>query len=194
MSNHWDGVDVTFKAQVTSSLMLQGGTSTGRRTTDNCEILAKIPEISPTGGPYCHAAEKFLTQAKLLGTYLVPRVGVQIAATVQSLPGPQVLANYTATNAVVAPSLGRPLSGGAANVVVGIVEPGTMYGERLNQLDLRIGRPLTFGRVRARPSIDVYNVFNANPVLTESAAYASWRRPQSILGPRFLELVLQVDF
>jgi hypothetical protein len=193
-SNHWDGVDVTFKAQVTSSFMLQGGTSTGRRTTDNCEILAKLPEISPTGGPYCHTAEKFLTQAKLLGTYLVPRVSVQIAATVQSLPGPQVLANYTATNAVVAPSLGRPLSGGAANVSVGIVEPGTMYGQRMNELDLRIGRPFRFGSVRARPSIDVYNVFNANPVLTESAAYASWRRPQSILGPRFLELVLQVDF
>jgi hypothetical protein len=192
--NHWDGFDVTVKARLSSSVMLQGGTSTGRRTTDNCEILAKIPEINPTGGPYCHTAENFLTQVKFLGTYTVPRAGVNIAATVQSLPGPQVLANYTATNAVVQPSLGRPLSGGAANIVVGILEPGRTYGERMNELDLRIGKTLAVRGFRAIPSIDIYNVFNANPVLTESSAFASWRRPQSILGPRFVELVLQLDF
>src|SRR6185503_1472383 len=118
-------------------------------------------------------------QVKVLGTYTVPRIGAQVAATMQSLPGPEVRANYTATNAVVMPSLGRPLSGGAANVSVGILEPGRTYGERMNELDLRIGRPFNFGTVRARPSIDIYNVFNANPVLTESTAFATWRRPQS---------------
>ena len=126
--------------------------------------------------------------------YTLPRIDVQLSGTLQSLPGSQILANYTATNAVVAPSLGRNLAGGANNVTVNLVAPGTMFGERVNQLDLRIGKVLRFGRTRTTASIDLYNAFNANPVLTQSAAYATWPRPQSILNARFAKFVLQVDF
>jgi hypothetical protein len=80
---------------------------------------------------------------------------------------------------------------------VNLVEPGTMYGERMNELDLRIGKILRYGRVRTTASIDLYNAYNAlnaSSVLTESRANATWRRPQNILGARFLELVLKFDF
>ena len=109
---------------------------------------------------------------------------VQLSASFQNMPGPQISANYTATNAVVAPSLGRSLSGGAANVMVNIVEPGTMYGERLNQLDLRIGKCWSSRNAR-QPQLDLYNALNANTVLTLNNNYASWLRPQTILTARF---------
>ena len=205
--NHWNGFDVTMNARLRPGMTLQGGTSSGRTSSDNCEVARQLPEIllgalnvgeananvwQPAS--YCHQAGRFTTQLKLIGTYVVPRIDVQIAATYQSLPGPQLLANYTATNTVVAPSLGRNLSGNAANLVVNLVEPGSMYGERMHELDLRIGKILRTGRVRTTASIDLYNALNANPVLTESRAFATWRRPQNILGPRFVELVLKEDF
>ena len=38
------------------------------------------------------------------------------------------------------------------------------------------------------------NALNANPVLTESAAFATWLRPQNILNARFAKVVVQLDF
>jgi hypothetical protein len=119
---------------------------------------------------------------------------VQVSGTFQSLPGQQIAANYVATNAEVAPSLGRPLSGGANNVTVAILEPGSMYGERRNQLDLRVAKVLRFSQMRTTLGIDIANATNANPVLTQSPAYATWLRPQTILTARFVKLSAQLNF
>lgn len=102
-------------------------------------------------------------------------------------------------NSAVRASLGRDLSGGAASVTVNLVAPGTMYGDRLNQLDLRFGKVVRIGQLRTVVSVDVYNALNANPVLTENAAYrdtslGGWRIPTSILPARFVKFGVQVDF
>ena len=68
----WNGVDLTMNARLRPDLYVQGGMSTGRTLTDNCEILAKIPESNPLGVPYCRQLTNFLTQYKFLGSYTVP--------------------------------------------------------------------------------------------------------------------------
>jgi hypothetical protein len=192
-TEYWHGVDFTLNARPRQGLLLQGGTSTGRTVTDNCEVLARLPEISPTGAPYCHVATSWLTQVKLLGSYTIPRVDVLVSGTFQSLPGPEILANFVATNAVVSPSLGRNLSGGS-NVTVGIVQPGTLYGDRANQLDIRVAKRLQFGGTRANVGFDIYNALNSSAVLTLNPAFASWQAPTEILLARFVKLNLQLDF
>ena len=93
------------------------------------------------------------------------------------------------------PSLGRNLSGGARNVTVNLIAPGTMYGRRTNQIDLRIGKVLQLGRIRATPSLDLYNLTNGNPVLSQGNVYGpTWQQPQSILPARFAKVGLQLDF
>ena len=188
---HWNGVDIGLSARLQSGVILQGGISTGRTVTDNCEVVQKLDNPSTR---FCHSETSFLTQVKGFGAYTVPRIDVQISATLQSLPGPAILANYNAPNALVQPSLGRPLSGGAANVTVNLVEPGTMYGERTTQLDLRIGRVLAFGRTRASVSVDLFNALNANPVQQLNNNFASWQQPQSILQARIAKFGVQIDF
>jgi len=190
---HWNGVDVTVNARPGNGITLQGGLSTGRTTTDSCEIRRVLPEISPLDA-FCHVQTKFLTQVKLLGTYGIPRIDVNVAATFQSLPGPQILANYVASNAVVQPSLGRPLSGGLANVTVNVVQPGTMYGDRLNQLDLRFSKIFRAGGMRAAVNFDLYNALNGNTVLSHNNNFAAWLTPQSILDARLAKFSVQLDF
>ena len=56
----------------------------------------------------------FLTDVRGLVAYTIPKLAVQLSATMQSRPGPQILANWAVPSAMVAQTLGRPLSGGSA--------------------------------------------------------------------------------
>jgi hypothetical protein len=188
---HWNGIDVTVNARPGRGSLLQGGLSTGRTMTDNCDIIAKIDNPSTR---FCHVETSFLTQVKFLGSYNVPKADVQVSGTFQSIPGPQIGATYVATNAQVAPSLGRNLSGNAQNVSVALVEPGTMYGDRLNQVDLRVGKNLKFGKTRTAVNLDLFNAFNRSTVLTVNNNYASWLQPLSIVSPRLVKISVQFDF
>jgi hypothetical protein len=143
---------------------------------------------------YCRQQSAYLTNVKFSGSYTVPRIDVLVSGTFRSIPGPEIYANYVATNAVIAPSLGRPLSGGAANLPVSILEPGSLYGERLNQVDIRVGKILRFGRTKTSLNLDLYNLFNVNTVLTVNNAFATWQRPTSILLARFAKIGVQMDF
>jgi hypothetical protein len=201
----WNGVDVTFSARPRNGVLLQGGTTTQRRSTNTCEVVTHVsPEPPPERGGglpdynpsrhFCDIEGTFLTQLKALGSVTIPRVDVQVTASLQNLPGPEILATYTASNAEVARTLGRNLAGGARNVEIPLVEPRSMYGERMNQLDLRIGKILRFGRTRTTVSLDLYNALNTNAVLDLNEAFERWQRPLAILNARFAKVVFQLNF
>jgi hypothetical protein len=192
----WNGVDLTMNARLRPDLYVQGGMSTGRTLTDNCEILDEIPEANALGRPYCRQLTNFLTQYKFLGSYTIPRITVQLSGAFQSIPGPNLAATRVVTAAQT--SLGRPFTN-AANLTLNLLEPGTVYGERLNQLDFRVAKLLRAGRSRVSVNFDLYNAFNADTVLAENATYAGpalnqWRVPTTIVTARFAKFSVQLDF
>jgi hypothetical protein len=193
-SESWQGIDASVNARLTNGILLQGGLSSGRTATNNCEVLQKLPELNPVGLPFCDNVQDFLTQYKFLGSYMVPKIRAQASATFQSLPGQNLTALYNAPNAQVIPSLGRPLSGGAANVTVNLVEPGTIWGDRLNQLDLRLSKTFPWSTTRTTVNLDVYNAFNSSAALVQNNNYASWQAPQRIVNARFFKISAQFDF
>jgi hypothetical protein len=69
-----------------------------------------------------------------------------------------------------------------------------MYGERMNQLDLRFAKILRFGRTRASLNVDLYNALNGNAVLTQNNSFGAWQQPTSILLARFVKLGVQLNF
>jgi hypothetical protein len=212
-TEHWNGVDVALSARLQNGLTLRGGMGTGKRSTNNCDVVAKLPEMNLGGqnltaananvwlpAEFCDQSEPFLTSWRASGIYTIPRIDVLLTASVYSNPGQLVAANYTVTNAIRAANstLARPYSGGAANIQVNIAEPGKLYYERLNQLDMRIGKIVRFGGNRATVNMDIYNAFNTDAITGVNNTYASWigssPRPSATLIARFFKVSATFDF
>jgi hypothetical protein len=195
-TDRWNGVDVNVNARLQGGLYVQGGTSTGRTSTNNCELVDVLPEVSPLGGVYCDEVQNWLTQFKGAASYVLPRIDVSVAATYQYLPGPAIQANWAVPATTVAATLGRNPTGG--NQTVNLVEPGKVYGDGLNQLDLRFAKILRFGTTRTTLNFDLYNATNSNTILTLNNGYVpatgAWQVPTSILQPRFFKIGAQFDW
>jgi hypothetical protein len=194
---------------------VQGGLNIGREKTDMCDVVGKVDApaaVLPfTGGSalftslsglpspsalFCHVTPPFQTDVKLLGSYPLPWWRIQVSATIQSIPGPPILATTVVPNAQIAPSLGRDLAAGVnSTATVQLVAPGTRFGDRLNQVDFRVTKALNVKRATIRGNVDLYNLFNASPVLALNTRYgASWLQPLAILSGRFVKFGVQIDF
>jgi hypothetical protein len=214
MTQYWHGVDININARMRNGLVVQGGTSTGRGVRDQCEITAKVPEILFAAGVWqqassCKVVEPWLTQVRGLVAYNIPKVDVAVSASFQLKPGTlgiggndqatnggSIAANYVVANATAQPSLGRPLTSGQNTV--NLLVPGELYGDRINQVDMRFGKNLRFGRTRTLVALDLYNLLNSNAGLTYQQGFtgvgSAWLNPQTLLMPRFMRFNVTFDF
>jgi hypothetical protein len=202
--SHWNGVDVSVDTRLQNGVLLQGGFSTGKTMNDNCDIIDDLPEVLSGGTPtgvlavgfgapggatpagFCHQETPFLTQFKGVASYTLP-YAVRISGTFASIPGPVIAANQIYTG--VLPSLGRPFFAG--QTTVNVVEPGTMWGDRLNQ----ISKLLNVGASRLDLNVDLYNAFNSDAILTQQNAFgATWQNALTLIQPRFVKLSARWDF
>ena len=118
--DHWNGFDVSVNARLAHGLIFQGGISSGKQTTDNCDIVnpanaGKFGDRSPLV-EWLRAGRRQLPFVieqlpyraghadAVEGPGLVHRakIDVQIGATYQSIPGIEWGANYTEINSDIA--------------------------------------------------------------------------------------------
>jgi hypothetical protein len=209
VEDRWQGADFTMNARLGAGVLLQGGFSTGKQVYDKCDIVTKMDNPSKYN---CHQETPYLTQVKFLANYPLPWYGIQVSGTYQHIKhdptgtfrasAEHVLgmrALYVATNAVVAPSLGRNLSGGATNVTIDLLEanPG-LYFEAVNQVDFRLSKSVRLGGTTLKGMFDMYNLLNDNTVMRYLTAYgttgASWLTPEAQLPGRLLRFAAQLNF
>jgi Carboxypeptidase regulatory-like domain len=202
--DHYDGLDFVANARLGRGLVLSGGVSVGRERTNNCDLIGNLSLsfLAPSGlnaprlTPFCDVTPPFQPLVKGQVVYPLPW-GIQASGTFQSLPGPQLSGQYALSNAIAAPSLGRNFSSVAPSV--DLIPPGTLYGDRIYQTDLRFSKSIKAGRTIIRPTVSLYNTFNANPIQTYNTTFnpintSSFLGPTVILTPRFLDFGLQVEF
>ncbi len=128
-----------------------------------------------------------------------------MSGTFRSDQGAPLAANFAYSGlagSAVAQSLGRPLSNAAPNVTVNLIAPGALYGDRVNEFDVRFAKILKFGRTRTNVGVDLYNIINSAAVLSYNQNFnttvlsgpGSWLQPTSVLQPRFVKISATIDF
>jgi hypothetical protein len=215
LQSYYNGLELSASARIRGGLNLQAGSSTGSQVQDTCGVRAALPELSATSSPitgslsfsptnpFCRNAPGMTTRVTALGTYIVPKVDMQIGATFTSTPGLPLQANYTYTNAQARTFIGRDLGAGAAsNLTINLLSPGQMWSDRLNEVDFRVGKNLRFGRTRGQVALDVLNLFNANTAITFNQTFsptqltgsAAWLAPTSVMTARIAKITVQWEF
>jgi hypothetical protein len=193
----YDGFDFDATARLAQNILVSGGVSLGRERVNTCafvnDLSIDLDRAEPRTEEFCDVRPPFQPQVKGQVAYPLPWLGVNVAATFQSLSGPEQRARLPLNNAIAAPSLGRNFTG--VPPTIDIVPAGTLYGDRIYQTDLRLSKVIRAGRTTIRPTVSIYNLFNANPVQTYGTTYGpAWLAPTVILQSRFADIGLQIDF
>ncbi|HTI42933.1 MAG TPA: TonB-dependent receptor [Vicinamibacterales bacterium] len=211
----FNGIDLTMNARLKEGAQFAGGLSTGRTVENSCATV-DYPQDAKTGvganivrantdpivPGYCRSTPPWLagTQVKFMLIYPLP-FSLQTSVIYQNFSGIENTATYTATNAQIAPSLGRNLAQCAAGaactatVTMALDPPGSSYEPRLQQVDLRFSRTLRLDKYKLRGNLDVANLFNANSVLSVQRQYGpTYLNVLQIMGGRLMKVGLQLDF
>ena len=202
---------VTTTGRIGTRGQVGGGIDTGRTVTDRCFVVDSPQELIPDRQSVgaadqlrgCNVVTPFRanTQIRLFGSYQLP-ADFQVSGVFQNMPGPTILANYAASNAEIAPSLGRNLaacgtrSPCTSTTIVPLIVPYTEFEARRTQFDLRVTKIIRLGtRMRLQANLDVYNVLNRADILLINNTFGpNWRRPTSIMEPRLAQIGAQLSF
>ena len=189
----FNGVDVNVTARFGQGGTLSGGMATGQTVFDACGMAVD----SPMALRFCRDTLGWSedVQVKLHGTYPLPW-GFQTSATLQSLPGIPITANYVATGPEITRGLGRTPSAGAnATANVALIEPNTVFEDRMALLDLRFARRLNLGRSTVTGNFDIYNLFNGSPITAINGQYGpAWLNVNDVTSARLLKFGVQIEF
>jgi hypothetical protein len=183
-SQVFNGVDFVVSGKFGHGGVANGGITMGRTVTNKCTAF------DTNALRFCNVTPDWTKQNlyKFLMTYPLP-YGVRLSAAFTSDTGPLVSANYTVTSAIA----GVPLTQGS--FTVNLVEPGKLYGDRLNRLDLRFRKTIRGRGIQFEPFVDLLNVLNASPVVVQNNTYGpAWQQPTQIQVGRMLSVGMQVNF
>jgi hypothetical protein len=212
------GFDFILNARPQSGLILNGGFSTGVDLENNCDMsVVDNPQSSTTTtfrpSIWCDRSSGWQTAVKASMSYTFPWQDINFGAVFQNLPGQGIGALWTITAANaewVRP--GRTGFSATSTRTVNIIEPGSEYGDRRSQLDLRFAKNFRMGGTkRVQVMMDIYNAFNSNapvgatsqagetppalnPTYSPPGPNSQWLRPLNILQARYFKFGAQFNF
>jgi hypothetical protein len=202
----YTGVEASFSARLAGNGTLFGSWTAERNVSVFCETDdnpngvttnpsgATITDLYQgrtlsEGGRFCDQRNfgmPFLHEFKLAGSYRL-RFGIDVGGVVQSYAGLERVVTWQPA-ATLFPNGQRT----QAQTIV-LNEPGSLYGERWNQVDVNIRKNIRYGNGKVHTfQLDVFNVFNNNAIRTMTDTVGtSLGQVTAILPGRFPRLAYQ---
>lgn len=198
------GYELAANARVRGGLTLFGGLALQKTV----RVICDQPD-DPNLLRFCdqrHSGIPFGADYKLNLSYPLPWWGLTTSAVFQSYRGQPAETNWLITrttryaancagpctpNALVIPGLTE------AQLVVPLQPPGTRFLDRMNQVDLRVGKRVDVRQLRFSTQVDIFNVLNANTVeAVRSFNYgvAGFDVPSQILQARLVKVSASFTF
>ena len=183
------------------------GSAFGAYTVDRTIVVNCDSTDDPNAFRFCDQSKlglPFRHEGKLAASYVLPLYDIQVNAAFQSYRGVQHAGTWTvsrttrypancqapcAPNALVAPTLTQ------TSLSVSLVQPGTQFLGRHNQLDFGLRKLFRTGKLQWSGQVDIFNLLNTAVIKGETTQFGpSFGRPTSILQPRTLRLAAQMRF
>jgi len=231
----WNGFDTNWNWRGPRGIFVQAGTSTSRINRNTCSALADLSNannslsslVGHSDAPYqsgCLNFGPFQTNVRGSAVYTVPKVDVLVSAVFQSLPGTELTAvetisksqaiwansaRATAPCALPSNGVGCFLSSNtfaATTWSVPLLLNNQMFGDRINEWDMKIAKNIRFKGKRLNVGVDVYNIFNSDGITQFNTTYTAtpdgkgpaannaWGQPLSLISPRYVRLQIQANF
>jgi Carboxypeptidase regulatory-like domain len=185
----FNSVDVGVNLRFGNGVMLNGGTATGRSQTTTCDVT------DPNSTWYCDDTQfdvPWRTTFKMSGLYPLPW-GIRLSGVFQSTAGDRINQTYQVTPAVFLAQTGVPM--GQSSVTLRLNEPGSVYADRVNQLDFTLAKTFIVNRIRLTPEVSLFNMLNANPIVSQTTAFGpALGNPLRILEGRLIRFGFQARF
>jgi hypothetical protein len=172
-----------LNARFANGASVTGGTSTGRQVSATCQVT------DPNSLQYCDETGyiPWRTQFKLSGILPLP-YNMRLSGVFQSVLGNEYIVMYRVDRTVV-PTLTQTF------VNVRLTEPGVEYYDQINQVDFSVSKVFKAGKLQVIPQVDLFNAWNAAPVLTANTTYgSSLGNVLSVLNARLIRFGAQVRF
>lgn len=194
----YDGWEVSFNARLPRNANLFGGWTTDRLVRVSCDTN------NPNELRFCDERQyniPFRHDFKLAGNIPLP-YGFQFSGIYMSYAGNVNNSNpdgstspFLRMNYVVPVAAFAPVGGRTVPVTVNLLEPGTQFVPRWNQVDLEGKRVFKIGKTSVTGQVSVYNVLNSNVVLTQNQNFGSvLGQPLTILQARIYRASVQLKF
>jgi hypothetical protein len=222
----FNGVDFGMNYRLDNGGMIAGGVTVGRTVYDDCwqKDLPNVAQIggtkpstagstttlTPRSAGYCDITPSWWngvgSQIKMQVVYPLP-AGFAVSGSYKNLPGIPIQA-VVRSNYAPPTNLGRALSGSGVGQYELSPRPtagstalaGTLYDDRLNQVDTRLQRTFRIGSIRLMAVAELYNIFNNRPSQGNNNTYTApgtpqgWLTPGALLGGRLLKFGAQIDY